>query len=408
MHYIIVNDYDYVQGGASKVAIQTANILFSKGYNVIFFCSVSDSNKSILNPNIKKVSCNQNDSLSKKNISGLIQGLNNKKAQKAFDSLLNGIEDDIVVHIHGWTKALSSSFIKSVRKRKNVRVILTLHDFFTVCPNGGFFNYKKNKICKKKPLSLQCVCSNCDSRNYILKLYRLARIIKQNHFNKFLKNIDGYISISQLQYDVLSPYLKDKKIYFAYNPTSIIKVNDDRIKAEEFTDYLYVGRVTKDKGIDLLCEYFSKINKKLNVVGTGDLEDELIEKYKENKNIVFHGWKSQIEVYKYMCNSRAIFVPSVYYEGAPLTIFESLSFGLPIAVSNLCAGKNFINERTGILFDPYDYNQFEQVINDFSSDTKIKFYSENSFAEYWKNPFDENRYYNSLMDIYKDIFEVIK
>ena len=83
MHYIIVNDYDYVQGGASKVAIQTANILFSKGYNVIFFCSVSDSNKSILNPNIKKVSCNQNDSLSKKNISGLIQGLNNKKAQKA-------------------------------------------------------------------------------------------------------------------------------------------------------------------------------------------------------------------------------------------------------------------------------------------------------------------------------------
>lgn len=68
-----------------------------------------------------------------------------------------------------------------------------------------------------------------------------------------------------------------------------------------------------------------------------------------------------------MCNSRAIFVPSVYYEGAPLTIFESLSFGLPIAVSNLCAGRNFINERTGILFDPYDYNQFEQVINDFQA-----------------------------------------
>lgn len=58
-------------------------------------------------------------------------------------------------------------------------------------------------------------------------------------------------------------------------------MNDDRIKAEEFTDYLYVGRVTKDKGIDLLCEYFSKINKKLNVVGTGDLEDELIENIKK-------------------------------------------------------------------------------------------------------------------------------
>ena len=142
MHYIIVNDYDYVQGGATKVAIQTANVLYDKGYNVIFFCGVSNPLKSILNKKIKVISCNQQDFLNQNIIKGALKGLNNREVYKKFNAVLNQINDDIIVHIHGWTKVLSSSFIRGIKKRSNVKVVLTLHDFFTVCPNGGFFNYK--------------------------------------------------------------------------------------------------------------------------------------------------------------------------------------------------------------------------------------------------------------------------
>lgn len=403
MQYIIVNDYDYIQGGATKVAIQTANVLYDKGYNVIFFCGVSNPLKSILNKKIKVISCNQQDFLNQNIIKGALKGLNNREVYKKFNAVLNQINDDIIVHIHGWTKVLSSSFIRGIKKRSNVKVVLTLHDFFTVCPNGGFFNYKKNTICKKKPMSISCLCSNCDSRNYLIKLYRVNRTFYQNKINKFLKNIDLFISISQLQYDILSPFLNKEKIELVYNPTSIPKKRNERIIAEASNQYLFVGRVTKDKGIDLLCEYFSHSNEILNIVGTGELENELKQKYKDFSNIIFNGWKTQDEVYEYMMYSRAIFIPSVYYEGAPLAVFEALSFGLPIAVSNLCAGKNFVDANSGCLFNPYNKDEFFNILKNFKNDDFISKMSEYSFKKYWDNPFDEHRYINSLINAYSKI-----
>ena len=64
---IIVNDYDYVQGGASLVAIESANLLYDNGLNVVFFCGVSNSQRSILNKSIPVVSTNKYDSLNNPN-----------------------------------------------------------------------------------------------------------------------------------------------------------------------------------------------------------------------------------------------------------------------------------------------------------------------------------------------------
>ena len=62
---IIVNDFNYVQGGASKVAIDTARILKEEGLNVIFFSAVNKSEENI--NGIKYISTNQNEALKEKN-----------------------------------------------------------------------------------------------------------------------------------------------------------------------------------------------------------------------------------------------------------------------------------------------------------------------------------------------------
>ncbi len=398
--FVIVNDYDYVQGGASKVAIETANLLFEKGENVVFFCGVSDKSKSLLNNKIKTISTNKTDCLSNKSLSGMMQGINNRSANKKMKELLSSLSGEIIVHVHGWTKCLSSSFIKVCKKFPNVKLVLTLHDFFSVCPNGGLFNYKKNKICQLKPMSVKCKLCNCDSRNYMFKMYRVYRQWYQNVIIKFRDSFDLVITISQLQYDILNKYFDNKKITFVYNPTSIDKKPDDRVHAENNKDYLYVGRITKDKGVDYLCEYFSKCQETLYIVGAGNLEEELKEKYKNNSNIHFEGWKPQSEVYEYMRKSRGLFVPSVYYEGAPLIVFEGLALGLPMAISSLCAGRDFVNSETGIVFDPYSNEEFNLVLKKFSDDKFLKNISKMCYANYWNNPFDKNRYINSLLETF--------
>lgn len=403
MTVIIVNDYDYVQGGATKVAIETANLLFERGTKVIFFCGVSNPEISILNSGIRVVSCNSNDCLSQKNIHGIIQGLNNKSANKKMKKLLNSIDDDVIIHIHGWTKSLSASFIKSIKKKSNVKVILTLHDFFTVCPNGGLFNYRKNEICHIKPMSIKCLTCNCDSRNYGYKCYRYLRTFFQNNIYKFTKKLDAVIYISKLQKRILNNFFQNKPSFFVYNPTLIENLSPKRVEAENNKSYLFVGRLTKDKGIDILCDVFSKTHYILNIVGAGSLEVELKQKYSNCPNIIFHGWQPQKKVYDFYSQSRALFVPSVYYEGAPLAIFEGLSFGIPCIVSNLCSGVDFITDETGKIFDPYNEESTIELLNKMGSNEFIKSMSTNAFNKYWENPFDENRYYNSIFDVYKKI-----
>ena len=166
---IIINDFNYVQGGASKIAIDTARILNDTDLNIYFVSAVNKEEENI--KGIKYVSSNQNEALKEKNkFKGLVNGIYNFKAKKELKKLLRQLNNkETIIHVHGWTKALSSS-VFDIAFKMNFRIVLTLHDYFTACPNGGYFNYKKNEICYYKPLSWKCIKCNCDSRNYFFKL----------------------------------------------------------------------------------------------------------------------------------------------------------------------------------------------------------------------------------------------
>ena len=132
---------------------------------------------------------------------------------KEFKKLLKTLDKDTtIIHAHGWTKALSSSVFDIAFKMK-FKVVLTLHDYFTACPNGGYFNYKKNEICHLNPLSWKCIKCNCDSRNYGFKLYRVVRQFVQNKIVKLNDRLENVITISEFSEKILKPTLgKNTKI----------------------------------------------------------------------------------------------------------------------------------------------------------------------------------------------------
>ena len=78
---IIVNDFNYIQGGASKVAIDTARLLSESGLKVYFFSAVNKEKENL--KGITYISTNQNEALKEKNkIKGTINGIYNFKAKK--------------------------------------------------------------------------------------------------------------------------------------------------------------------------------------------------------------------------------------------------------------------------------------------------------------------------------------
>lgn len=392
---VIVNDFDYIQGGASKVALDTASILNKKGINTIFFSATHKDNEY----EFMQICTNQKECLND-GLKGAIRSINNLKVKKEFSKLLDTLDNkNTIIHVHGWTKSLSSIIFKVAHER-GFKLLLTIHDYFTVCPNGGFYNYKKDKICDLNPMTLKCITCNCDSRNYAFKLFRILRQIRQNKNTNRLQNIDYVISISDFSISKIQHYFNNNTfIRKIYNPIPIKKENIINIKNNK--NYIYVGRVTKEKGVDIFCEAIEKLNLKGIVIGDGEERKSLEKRYKKIK---FVGWQNSSDVKKYMKDAKCLIFPSKWYEGAPLTILEALSLGLPCIVSNKCAGTDFVtDEENGLIFD----GTANDLVNKIEKYEKINIIeiSKKSYKKYWDNPFNEERYYKELIRYYNYILK---
>lgn len=401
LNVIIVNDFDYVQGGASKVAIETANLLASKGVNVIFF-SGDSSKESQLNSKVKKICTCQGEALKNKNkIIGALNGIYNFRAKRQLGQLLKTLDrEKTIIHVHGWTKCLSSS-IFDISFKMNYKIVLTMHDYFTACPNGGFFNYRKNRICYLKPMSWKCIKCNCDSRNYFFKIYRLIRQFVQTKIVKLNKNLKYAIGISDLNIRVLKKYLSDNiHIQKIYNPIDF-ELPLKKVDVSKNHRYLYIGRVTKEKGVEIFCREISKRNYKGVVVGNGSELEKMKLKY---SNIDFVGWKTKDEIEEYLKNARMLIFPSLWYEGAPLTPLEAMSYGIPCVVSNCSSAIEYFNQNNGEIFDPYISNSLTEKIDIINCD--INMYSENAY-NYMLN-YKKNIYINELEKFYEKVLNLKK
>ena len=75
---VIVNDFNYIQGGASKVAIETARILKETDIKVYFFSAVNKDEDII--SGVEYITLNQNEALKEKNkLKGALNGIYNIK-----------------------------------------------------------------------------------------------------------------------------------------------------------------------------------------------------------------------------------------------------------------------------------------------------------------------------------------
>lgn len=314
------------------------------------------------------------------------------KAKDKLKEVLDTLDpNETIIHIHGWTKALSCSVFNIAYKMK-FKVILTLHDYFIACPNGGFYNYKYNKICDYNPLSFKCIKCNCDSRNYLFKIYRVIRNIIQNKIIRISNKIDCAVSISDLSENVLSKFInKDVKISRIYNPIEKIEreINKQQIEKKYF---VFVGRLDKEKGIEEFCEALDKTKCNGIVIGTGKLKEKL---EKEYKNISFEGWKESKDVAYYMKNARALIFSSLWYETAGLTVLEAQSLKIPCIVNGHTAASEFIlDDETGKI-----YNTIQELENIIINFDKYKF----DFNKVNLDNFTEKEYEKKILNCYKEV-----
>jgi len=112
-----------------------------------------------------------------------------------------------IVHVHCWTKALSSSVVAAVARAK-FPMVMTLHEYFTACPTGCLYLHRDRKVCTLTPMSVACIVKNCDSRSYLYKAYRVVRQLVQRTFGRIPSGIGEFITVSEFSRSVIERYLR--------------------------------------------------------------------------------------------------------------------------------------------------------------------------------------------------------
>jgi glycosyltransferase involved in cell wall biosynthesis len=398
---IIVNDVDYVVGGSDKVALSTAVALSKLGFQVTLFCAIGNGNESYFRDRGIDVVClYQQDIVSdSRRFRAMFRGLYNVKAKAEFDKMLKLLSPETtIVHFHGWTKALSISLF-SVTAKNNFKVIITVHDYFSICSNGVIFNYKKQQICRLNPMSIGCILSNCDRRKYTHKLWRVIRQFIQNRTLWKNKPI-WFISISRLNRGLIEKYLQGRDIRLCDigNP---VELNESvPVQVQENDTYFFIGRLSAEKGVDLFCEAITSLGVKGVVLGDGYMLPELKRKY---PSIGFLGNIKSDRMGELLHSCRALIFPSLWYEGAPLTVTEVMSYGIPCIVPDKCAAaENVQDGKTGYIFKSGSLESLKKAITKAQT-MDISCVSDNIIQNFAPSRYSMDTHLDKLLNLYHDV-----
>ena len=381
---VIVNDFAHINGGAGQVALTSAIGLAEQGYDVIVLSAVGPVMPALAHAGVKVVVTGQYEILKDSNrLRAITQGIWNFKAQQVMERMLATIDPETtIVHVHSWTKALSASVIR-VAIRRRFKVVCTLHDYFSACPNGGFFDYQRRMICKETPLSVGCISRNCDARSYSQKLWRVARQVVQVKLGLMPSGIKHFITVSDFSESILKPFLpQDALVYRIENPINVAR--QDCVDAGANDAFTYVGRLSPEKGVILFAAAAKKLGLVPTFVGEGGCHEMII---RICPNAQITGWMSGKQVVMNLAAARVLVLPSLLYETQGLVVAEAAALGIPSIVPDTCAARDIVeNGKTGLWFRGGDENDLLEKMRSLQESDLASKLGRSAYERYWKNP----------------------
>lgn len=403
MKILLVNKFHYLKGGSEKYYFELGNLLKENGHEIAFFSMEDEKN---IKTGCKEYFVKPID-LDKGSKLKALDVIYSKQNRKKMEEALDDFKPDIV-HINNFQRQLSASIIDPIKK-KNIPIIFTAHDVQAICPailmldnnkeicekcmNGKYINSVKKKCIKNS--KLKSILGAVEG-----KYYRTQKI--------YTKKINKIISPSQFyRTKLIEDGIEENKIVALHN---FININEYNIEKEDEGFALYIGRLSKEKGILNLIKAIALLNEgELRIAGDGSEKQKIIDFIQENKlenRVKLLGFLNKNEVKEQIRKCRFVVVPSIWYENCPYSIIETLMIGKPVIGSNIGGIPELIeNGQNGFT---YKYDNIQELANYIEKLYKNKELAEelgNNAQKQAKELYSKNSYYEKIIKIYTDVIK---
>jgi glycosyltransferase involved in cell wall biosynthesis len=374
MRLILVNDVSVVRGGATKVAMQCIEASINSGIHCDVL--VGDDGDEVRSrfPAAKIVSLDEKPLRDGPRFSDIFEKSYNKRAYEAMDGLLKETTEETVVHVHGWSQILSPSIFYALAKHK-AKVIVTAHDFFLSCPNGGLINFQSGDVCETKPLSVSCLATNCDKRSYLHKLWRFQRTLAQLGVGEEFWNRVGVV----LAHENMEAHLKSGPLrHFTTLRTPTEPLTQGPVEAWRNERTMFLGRMSWEKGVRTLGEALCQSGRTATLIGRGPLLEEM---QKALPHCWVPGWLDDDHVARVAREARVFVMPSRMPEPYGLVAAEALMCGIPVVVSsNALIADEVERNGAGLVFKSGDAKSLAEKLEMTDDDDLMQRLSEGALA----------------------------
>lgn len=384
MKILVVHNRYHLRGGEEGVYEAEVKMLRNNGHEVESF----EANSQTINSLIDKV----------------IVGIDQIFSMRTYVRMRRKImefEPDIV-HVHNFFPLISPSVFYAC-KRSGVPVIQTLHNFRAICPTGLLL---LNGQIEEKSISNGpfWAIKHAAYRNSRIGTALLAlSIFVHRRIGTWRTQVDKFIALTEFQ--------KEKYVSAGWPEEKfVIKPNFVDTPAGGFSGtakntggyFIYVGRLSDEKGVSDLVEAWRDIKYPLKIVGDGPLSDLI--RTEENPFIEWLGPKSKEEVFKLLEGADLTIMTSRCYEGFPLVLLESFACSTPALVPRLGGLPHIVAPgETGFLYEPRDIPDLRIKLNDAIRDRAELARLGLNARQRYLDSYTEQRNYEYLVAIYSQL-----
>ncbi|WP_448528502.1 glycosyltransferase family 4 protein [Raineya sp.] len=331
------------------------------------------------------------------------KSLYNWEAQKIVREKIKTFQPDII-HLHNLFYVASPAVLYEAHRQK-IPVVQTIHNFRLIC--AGSLLLREGKVCEictQKTFPLAGIQYKC-FQNSAIKSAQLTMVTGLHKWLGTWKNkVDAYITLTEFVKNKLiqsSLHLPNEKIFIKPNFT----YDKGFATAEQRQDFfLFVGRLSQEKGVRILLEASKTYEFKLEIIGGGEQENLVRAYASSNPNIIYHGFQGQDFIFAKMKACRALLFPSVWYENMPLTILEAFSTGTPVIISDIDNLNEIVTDQhNGLHFRTGNSQDLAQKIQLFQQNSFSHFYT--NARKTYENLYSPEKNYQRLMQIYESVLQ---
>lgn len=277
-----------------------------------------------------------------------------------------------------------------------IPLVHTIRDFHLLCPYAGYLMcpYSGYKTCEKRPLP----CRVYSLLKKVVLGEAIKNVIAPSHFAIDLHLRYGFFRHANCK--VIPNFVEDRSL------------QTENKKHAGTLNFLFVGRITPEKGIDVMVRAFRDIPDnclRLDIVGDGP-EMPMVEKIVSGDHrIHIQGRKNSAELNNFYLNADILIAPSIWYDNFPTVILEAFSYGVCVIASRVGGIPELVADGyNGFLVSPGDSGSITQKIKFIMDDFKAQGGILTSMANNAKDSCKQYRpdiIINSVLEFYNSLIE---